>query len=78
MSFEYIIVAACIIGAVAAAFGTGGWWRYRDRADCRDHQGRGRFPRWPPDTAVWAQRGHRPVPHLFLPNDGCEVRNLSS
>jgi pilus assembly protein Flp/PilA len=24
VSFEYIIVAACIIGAVAAAFGTGG------------------------------------------------------
>jgi len=24
VSFEYIIVAACIVGAVAAAFGTGG------------------------------------------------------
>ena len=23
MSFEYVIVAACIVGAVAAAFGTG-------------------------------------------------------
>lgn len=24
VSFEYVIVAACIVGAVAAAFGTGG------------------------------------------------------
>ena len=26
VSFEYVIVAACIVGAVAAAFGTGYWW----------------------------------------------------
>lgn len=24
VSFEYVIVAACVVGAVAAAFGTGG------------------------------------------------------
>ena len=43
VSFEYIIVAACIVAAVAAAFGTGRCWRYRDRADWRDHRDRGRF-----------------------------------
>ena len=33
VSFEYVIVAACIVAAVAAAFGTGGSWCYRRRAD---------------------------------------------
>ena len=38
VSFEYVIVAACIIAAVAAAFGTGADWCYRERADYRDHR----------------------------------------
>ena len=31
VSFEYVIVAACIVGAVVAAFGTGATGGYRRR-----------------------------------------------
>ena len=33
VSFEYVIVAACIVAAVVAAFGTGATGGYRDGAD---------------------------------------------
>ena len=35
VSFEYVIVAACIVAAVAAAFGTGTTGAYRHGADQR-------------------------------------------
>ena len=38
VSFEYVIVAACIVGAVAAAFGTGASGAIADGADYRDHR----------------------------------------
>ena len=40
VSFEYVIVAACIVAVVAAAFGTGG--ASPDGADHRDHRDRHR------------------------------------
>ena len=65
VSFEYVIVAACIVGAVAAAFGTGAGWCYRHGADRRDHRDRHRChcSRRPSDS----RGGHWdvPMPHLF-------------
>ena len=42
VSFEYMIVAACIVAAVVAAFGTGADGAHRDRADRRAHRDRHR------------------------------------
>ena len=36
VSFEYVIVAACIVAAVRCCVRYWYWWRYRDGADCRD------------------------------------------
>ena len=56
VSFEYIIVAACIIGAVAAAFGTGGGGAIGTALTDGITEIVAAFA-WPPDTAVWAQEG---------------------
>ena len=45
VSFEYVIVAACVVGAVAAAFGTGAGWCYRTALTDRDHRDHHRFTR---------------------------------
>ena len=42
VSFEYVIVAACVVAAVVAAFGTGAS-RYPDGADYRDHRDHHRY-----------------------------------
>ena len=41
VSFEYVIVAACVVAVVVAAFGTGASWCHRGSADYRvrrDHR----------------------------------------
>ncbi len=43
VSFEYVIVAACIVGAVVAAFSTGGYWPLGTALTHGDHRDHHRF-----------------------------------